>query len=101
MVGSPGFEPGSREPKSPSLNQASTRPLGISETMPKFKRFAFASPEGTFQKNFAKFQKKSIMILSGFAAAFLHDQEAHDDGHRCDGDADKNAHHRETFAGGD
>jgi hypothetical protein len=27
LVGSPGFGPGSREPKSPSLDQASRRPL--------------------------------------------------------------------------
>jgi hypothetical protein len=29
MVGLPGFEPGSREPESPSLDQASPQPLQV------------------------------------------------------------------------
>ena len=34
MVGLPGFEPGSREPKSHSLDQASRQPLAIQESKP-------------------------------------------------------------------
>ena len=37
VVGSPGFEPGSREPKSRSLDHASRRPLAISRSEPEFK----------------------------------------------------------------
>jgi len=39
LVGSPGFEPGSRTPEARSLDHASRRPLVISRSKPEFKAF--------------------------------------------------------------